>query len=195
MNAAATSDALRKPAPFELASIETEAIRRLRLLTAVSVVTEIILPTAEAAFSARPDWTAINIELIWSAITLVLFGATWLRWFGRIWKPASLLFATVLILSTGILSTKGDSPAPLMFLLVLLPVGGAILPWKTPWHCGMCAVCLLFGLAFSTQFDWQNHLVISGLPAMIASMLGCHFISVALTRQRRTINARLHALA
>jgi PAS domain S-box-containing protein len=59
----------------------------------------------------------------------------------------------------------------------------------------MCALCLLFGLAFSTQFDWQNHLVISGLPAMIASMLGCHFISVALTRQRSSINAHLHALA
>ncbi|MBV8477860.1 MAG: PAS domain S-box protein [Acidobacteria bacterium] len=80
-------------------------------------------------------------------------------------------------------------------MLVLLPVGGAILPWKTRWHCAMCALCFLSGLTFSTQFHWQDHLVISGLPAMIASMLGCHFISVALTRQRNSINAYLQALA
>ncbi|HKU26417.1 MAG TPA: PAS domain S-box protein [Candidatus Sulfotelmatobacter sp.] len=195
MNTASIDGTRSEGGPFQLPSIEAEAISRLRLLTAVSVVTEMALPTAEAIFSARPDWTAIKIEVIWCAITLVLFGATWQRWFSRIWKPASLLFATVLILSTGILSAKGDSPAPFMFLLVLLPVGGAILPWKTRWHCGMCALCLLSGLAFSTQFDWQNHLVISGLPAMIASMLGCHFISVALTRQRNSINAYLQALA
>ncbi len=177
-----------------LPSIEAEAISRLRLLTAVSVLTEIALPAAEAVFSTRPDWTAIKVESIWCAVTLVLFGATWHQSFIRIWKPASLLFATVLIVSTGILSTKGDSPAPFMFLLVLLPVGGAILPWKTRWHCGLCALCLLSGLTFATRFHWQDHLVISGLPAMIASMLGCHFISVALTRQRNRINAYLQAL-
>jgi PAS domain S-box-containing protein len=101
----------------------------------------------------------------------------------------------VLIISTGILSTKGHSPAPFMFLLVLLPVGGAMLPWKTSWHCWMCALCLLSGVAFSTQFDWQDHLVISGLPAMIASMLGCHLISVSLTKQRNSIDSYLQALA
>ena len=152
MNTASIDGTTSAGGPFQLPSIEAEAISRLRLLTAVSVVTEMALPTVEAIFSTRPDWTAIKIEVIWCAITLVLFGATWQRWFRPIWKPASLLFATLLILSTGILSAKGDSPAPLMFLLVLLPVGGAILPWKTRWHCGMCALCLLSGLAFSTQF-------------------------------------------
>jgi PAS domain S-box-containing protein len=192
---AVSSDATRSEGwPFQLPSIEAEAISRLRLLTAVSVLTEIALPAAEAIFSRRPDWTAVKIETIWSAFTLVLFAATWHRRFGRIWKPAALLFAAMIIVSTGILSTKGDSPAPFMFLLVLLPVGGAILPWSTAWHCAMCALCLLSGLAFSTQFDWHNHLVISGLPAMIASMMGCHLISVALTRQRNSINAYLQAV-
>jgi PAS domain S-box-containing protein len=193
---AASSDVLWKRGPFEPTSIELEAIKRLRLLTAVSVLTEIVLPTTEAIFSPRPDRTAVDIEIIWGALTFVLFAATWHRWFGRIWKPASLLFAALIIVSTGILSTRGDSPAPFIFLLVLLPVGGAILPWKTSWHCGMCALCLLSGLAFSTQFDWQNqnHLIISGMPAMIASMMGCHLISVTLTRQRNRINAYLQAV-
>src|SRR5689334_894315 len=174
MNTASSDANGSEGTPYELPSIEAVAINRLRLLTAVGVLTEIALPAAEAGFSTRPDWTAIKIEIIWCVISLVLFGTTWHRRFGRIWKPASLLFAVVLIVCTGILSTRGRSPAPFMFLLVLLPVGGAILPWRTPWHCAMCALCLLSGLAFSTQFDWQDHLVISGLPAMIASMLGCH---------------------
>ena len=88
MNAASTNDALvPERVPVELVSIETEAISRLRLLTAVSVLTEIALPAAEAIFSARPDWTAINIEVIWCAITLVLFGATWLRWLAESGNP------------------------------------------------------------------------------------------------------------
>ena len=59
----------------------------------------------------------------------------------------------------------------------------------------MSSLCLLMGLLFSTQFDWRNHLVLSGLSAMTASILGSHLVSVALNKQRSRINANLHALA
>jgi PAS domain S-box-containing protein len=125
----------------------------------------------------------------------VLLIATWHHRFGQIWKPGVLLFATALIVSGGIASIKGASLAPFMFLLVLLPLGGTILPWAPLWQAGMSSLCLLLGLLFSTQFDWQNHLVFSGLSAMVASILGSHLVSVSLSRQRIRINASLHALA
>jgi PAS domain S-box-containing protein len=168
-------------------SVEAEAIARLRLATALSLVAEIIPPAVEAGFLPHPNWLVIELHPIWFVLTLFLWAATWHPRFGRVWKPAVLLFSAGLILSAGIVSVKGASLAPFMFLLVLLPVGGTILPWETPWHCGMCALCLLSGLAFSSQFDWRNHLVISGLPAMLASMLGCHLISLTLARQRKAL--------
>ena len=168
-------------------SVEAEAIARLRLATALSLVAEIIPPTVEAVFLPHPNWLVIELHPIWFVLTLFLWAATWHPRFGQVWKPAVLLFSAGLILSAGIVSVKGASLAPFMFLLVLLPVGATILPWETPWHCGMCALCLLSGLAFSSQFGWRNHLVISGLPAMIASMLGCHFISLTLAKQRKAL--------
>jgi PAS domain S-box-containing protein len=174
--------AIAQPQPVEL-----EAIARLRLVTEFSLLAEIIPPAVEAVFLPHPDWLVIELHPIWFILTLVLWAATWHPRFGRVWKPAVLLFAAGLILSAGILSIKGASLTPFMFLLVLLPVGGTILPWETPWHCGMCALCMLSGLAFSSQFNWQNHLVISGLSAMIASMLGCHSISLTLAEQRKAL--------
>jgi PAS domain S-box-containing protein len=176
------------------ASVEAEAISRLRLAAAVSVLAEIILPAIEATWFAAPDWLAIEIQTIWFALTLALWIATWHPRFGRVWKPAVLLFSGGLILSAGILSVKGASLAPFMFLLVLLPVGGAILPWEPRWQTGMSSLCLLSGLLFSSRFDWRNHLVISGLSAMVASILGSHLVSAALTKQRDSINDFVQAL-
>jgi hypothetical protein len=136
-----------------LTSVEAEAISRLRLAAAVSVLAEIILPAVEAAGFSRHDWLAIEIQTIWLGLTLALWAATWHLHFGRVWKPAVLLFAAGLILSAGTLSVKGASLAPFMFLLVLLPVGGTILPWEPKWQAGMSSLCLLFGLLFSSQFD------------------------------------------
>jgi PAS domain S-box-containing protein len=59
----------------------------------------------------------------------------------------------------------------------------------------MSSICLVFGLLFSSQFDWQNHLVISGLSALVASILGSHLVSAALTKQRISINTYLQDLA
>jgi PAS domain S-box-containing protein len=178
----------------QLDSVEAEATNRLRLAAAVSVLAESILPAVEATLFRRPDLLAIEIQGIWLALTLSLWAATWHPHFGRIWKPTVLLFALGLILSAGILTMKGASLAPFMFLLVLLPAGGTILPWEPEWQAGMSLLCLVSGLVFSTQFDWHNHLVISGLSAMVASILGSHFVSVALARQRNNINTYLQAL-
>jgi PAS domain S-box-containing protein len=177
-----------------LTSVEVEAIYRLRMAAAVSVLAETILPAVEATLFSRPDWLAIEIQAIWFGLTIFLLAATWHPHFGRVWKLAVLLFSTGLILSAGILSVKGASLAPFMFLLVLLPAGGTILPWEPKWQAGMSSLCLLFGLLFSSQFDWRNHLVISGLSAMVASVLGSHLVSAALTRQRDRINDYVQAL-
>jgi PAS domain S-box-containing protein len=179
---------------LQLESAEAEATTRLRLAAAVSVLAEIILPAVEATFFARPDWLAIEIQSIWFVLTLALWAFTWHPRFPRLWKPAVLLFSAGLILSAGILSLKGASLAPFMFLLVLLPVGGTILPWEPKWQAGMSYLCLLLGLAFSSQFDWRNHLVLSGLSAMIASILGSHLVSAGLAKQRSHINNYLMAL-
>jgi PAS domain S-box-containing protein len=178
----------------QLTSVEAEAIRRLRLAAAVSVLAEMILPAVEAAFFPRPDWLAIEIQAIWLGLTLALWAATWHPNFPRVWKPAALLFSAGLILSAGILSVKGASLAPFMFLLVLLPVGGTIFPWEPKWQAGMSALCLFFGLLFSSQLDWHNHLVISGLSAMVASILGSHLVTASLTGQRSRIDDYLRAL-
>src|SRR5438105_4154604 len=128
---------------LQLESAQAEATTRLRLAAAVSVLAEIILPAVEATFFARPDWLAIEIQSIWFVFTLALWAFTWHPRFPRLWKPAVLLFSAGLILSAGILSLKGASLAPFMFLLVLLPVGGTILPWEPKWQAGMSSLCLL----------------------------------------------------
>jgi PAS domain S-box-containing protein len=191
MSAASSHAAVPEYGDAQLPSVEAEAIARLRLAAGVGAIAAIILPAVEAPFFRRPDWLAIEIQSIWFVFTVVLLAATWHPWFGRIWKPSVLLYAAALIVSSGILSIKGAMLAPFMFLLVLLPVGGAILPWEPSWQAGMSSICLAFGLLFSTQFDWQNHLVISGLSSMIAAILGSHLITLALTRQRVSINMNL----
>jgi PAS domain S-box-containing protein len=176
-------------------SVENDAVMRLRWAAGVALLVETIPPFLEAAFLPHPDWLVIKLDPVWFGFTLLLLAATWHPRFREIWKPAVLFFSGALIVSGGIASIKGASLAPFMFLLVLLPVGGTILPWEPWWQVGMSSLCLLTGLLFSTQFDWQNHLVPSGLSAMAASILGSHLISVALNKQRIRINAFLHALA
>jgi PAS domain S-box-containing protein len=188
--AAKTEYAAAKPQ-----SPDEEAIARLRLATGVSLIAEVILPVVEAIAFTRPDWLAIEIQAIWFALTLCLLAATWHRRFYAVWRPAVLIFSAALIFSSGILSIKGASLAPFMFLLVLLPVGGICLPWEPSWQAVMSSLCVVFGLLFSSQFNWQDHLVISGLSAMLASILGSHLVSVALTKQRTSINNYLSALS
>jgi PAS domain-containing protein len=176
-------------------SVDEEAISRLRMAVAVAILAEIILPAVEVTWFVRPDWLAIDIQAIWLVFTLVLLAATYHPRFDRIWRHSVLLLATAMIMSSGILSIKGATLAPFMFLLVLLPPAGLILPWEPSWQVGMSSICLVFGLLFSSQFDWQNHLVVSGLSALVASILGSHFVSAALTKQRTSINIYLRALA
>jgi PAS domain S-box-containing protein len=182
-------------APSQLPSVDEEAISRLRLAVGVAVLTEIILPAVEVVWFLRPDWLAIDIQGIWLGFTLALFAATWHPRFDRMWRPSVLLLAIAMIVSSGILSIKGATLAPFMFLLVLLPPAGTILPWEPSWQVGMSSICVVLGLLFSTQFDWQNHLVISGLSALVASILGSHFVSAALAKQRIRINTYLQDLA
>lgn len=186
--------AAEQPPLMQPTSPDQEAVIRLRLAAAVSLIAELILPLYETAFLARPDYLAILIQTIWFALTLSLLAATWHPRFIRIWKPAVLLFSTALIFSSGTLSIKGASPAPFLFLLVLLPVGGTCLPWETRWQAGMSAICIIFGSAFASQLEWRSGLVISGLSAMVASILGSHLVNEALTRQRRRIDADVKAL-
>jgi PAS domain S-box-containing protein len=174
--------------------VEAEAISRLRLAAGLCLIPETILPVVEATLFVRPDWLAIEIQGIWFGLTIALWGATWHPHFGRIWKPAALLFCLALILSAGVLSLKGASLAPFMFLVVLLPVGGTIMEWEPKWQTALSSLCLVSGIGFSTQFDWHDHLVISGLSAMLASILGAHLVSAAQAKERNKINSYLQAL-
>ena len=190
-----SNDAVAQPPLMvEPKSPDEEAVIRLRLATAVSLIAELILPIYETIFLTRPDWLAIEIQAIWFVLTLALLAGTWHPRFVRIWKPAVLLFSTALIFSSGILSIKGALPAPFLFLLVLLPVGGTCLPWETRWQAGMSAICVVFGSAFASQLEWHSGLVVSGLSAMVASILGSHLVNEALTRQRGRIGSYLKAL-
>jgi PAS domain S-box-containing protein len=182
-------------ATAQLPSVDAGAISRLRSAVGVAVLAEIILPAVEVAWFLRPDWLAIEIQAIWLVFTLVLLVATWHPRFDRIWRPSVLLLAIAMIVSSGTLSIKGATLAPFMFLLVLLPPAGTILPWEPSWQVGMSSICLVFGLLFSTQFDWQNHLVVSGLSALVASILGSNLVCAALTKQRISINTYLQNLA
>jgi PAS domain S-box-containing protein len=195
MTPASNYDTKSERATSQLQSVDQEAISRLRLAVGVAVLTEIILPIVEVAWFLRPDWLAIDIQGIWLVFTLAIFAATWHPRFERIWRPSVLLLATAMIVSSGILSIKGATLAPFMFLLALLPPAGTILPWDPSWQTGMSAICVVFGLLFSSQFDWQDHLVVSGLSALVASILGSHFVSAALTKQRIRISTYLEDLA
>jgi PAS domain S-box-containing protein len=195
MTPASNNDTKSERATSQLQSVDQEAISRLRLAVGVAVLTEIILPIVEVAWFLRPDWLAIDIQGIWLVFTLAIFAATWHPRFERIWRPSVLLLATAMIVSSGILSIKGATLAPFMFLLALLPPAGTILPWDPSWQTGMSAICVVFGLLFSSQFDWQDHLVVSGLSALVASILGSHFVSAALTKQRIRISTYLEDLA
>jgi hypothetical protein len=188
MNSGAVLALISEGRTLQLTPVEAEATSRLRLAAAVSLLAEMILPAVEATLFARPDWLAIKIQAIWFVLTLVLWTAAWHPRFGQVWKCAVLLFSGGLIVSAGVLSVEGASLAPFMFLLVLLPVGGTILPWEPKWQAGMSTLCLVGGLVFLSQFDWRNHLVISGLSAMIASILGSHLVSAGLAKQRDSIN-------
>ena len=176
-------------------SVDEEAISRLRMVVCVAVLAQIILPAVEVTCFVRPDWLAIKTQAIWLVFTLVFLVATHHPRFDRIWRPSVLLMAAAFIVSSGILSIKGATLAPFMFLLVLLPPAGLILPWEPSWQSGMSTICLVLGLLFSSQFDWQNHLVVSGLSALITSILGSHLVSAALTNQRIKINNYLQDLA
>jgi PAS domain S-box-containing protein len=179
----------------ESASVEAEAVTRMRLVALVSLLAEIILPAVEIGFFPMPDWLTIELQSIWFVCSVVLFAATWHPGFRRIWKITGLLFSTALLVSSGILSVKGAMLAPFMFLIALLPPAGTVLPWEPSWQAGLNAITLLFGLFFSCQFEWPNQLVISGLSAMIVSILGSHLVTAGLTRQRDRIRANLQALA
>jgi PAS domain S-box-containing protein len=182
------------PLPLEPKASDQEAVIRLRLAAVVGLIVELILPIYETVFLTRADWLAIQILAIWFALTLTLLAATLLSGFVRIWKPAILLFSTAMIFSSGIWSIKGASPARFFFLLVLLPVGGACLPWETQWQVGMSAICIIFGSVFASQLEWRSGLALSGLSAMVASIIGSHLFNQALSRQRQRIGSYLKAL-
>lgn len=182
------------PLLLEPNSPDREAVIRLRLAALVGLIVELILPLYQTIFLTRVDWRAIQILTIWFGLTLSLLVATWHSGFVRIWKPAALLFSTAMIFSSGIWSINGASPARFFFLLVLLPVGAACLPWETQWQAGMSAICIIFGFVFASQLEWRSGLALSGLSAMIASIIGSHLFNQALSRQRERIGSYLKAV-
>jgi PAS domain S-box-containing protein len=176
-------------------SVEEEAVARIRWVAWVSLPAEMILAAVVVAFFPRPDWLTIEVQSIWFVCSVALLAATLHPGFGRIWKPTGLLYSLALLVSAGILSLKGAMLAPFMFLIALLPAAGTVLPWEPAWQGGLNAITVLFGVFFSSQFDWPNQLVISGLCAMIVSILGSHLVTAGLTRQRGRISTYLQALA
>jgi PAS domain S-box-containing protein len=180
---------------LEPMSPDEEAVTRLRLMAIVGLILELILPLYETIFPTRADWPAIQLHAIWFVLTLALLVATWCPAFVRMWKPAGLLFSTAMILCSGIWSIKGVSPAPFFFLLVLLPVGGACLPWGAQWQRGIAAICIIFGCVFASQLDWGSGPVLSGLSATGASIIGSLLFNQALTGQRERIDAYVKALS
>ena len=74
------------PAPDHLAmpqdlllqpeSPDQEALIRLRLAAAVSLLAELILPVFEASAYSKPDWLAIEAQAIWFVLTVALLAAT-----------------------------------------------------------------------------------------------------------------------
>jgi PAS domain S-box-containing protein len=179
----------------EQPSVEAEAVARMRLVAWVSLLAEIILPAVETAVFPKPDWLTIELQSIWFVCSVLLLAVTWHPRFPRIWKITGLLFSTALLISSGILSIKGAMLAPFMFLIALLPAAGTVLPWEPSWQTGLNAITLLLGVFFSGQFEWPNQLVVSGVSAMIVSILGSHLVTAGLTRQRNRISAYLQALA
>jgi len=182
-------------APLEPQSVESEAVSRLRLATGASILPAIVLPAVDAVFFPKSDRLTFELHSAWFVLTVIFFAATWHPWFHRIWKQSVLLFAVTVIVSSGILSIKGAMLAPFMFLLVLLPAGGTILPWEPSWQATMNLICLLLGVLFASEFQWPNQLVISGLEAMIVASLGSLLVTVAITKQRVRISANLQTLA
>ena len=128
LNYAPGSESANTHAP----SVDGEAVMRLRWAASIALFAETIPPFIEARFLPNPDWLVIKLHPVWFGFTLVLLAATWHPRFGEIWKPGMLLFSTALIVSAGIVSIRGASLAPFMFLLVLLPVGGTICPGSRP---------------------------------------------------------------
>jgi len=179
---------------LEPKSSDEEAVIRLRLIATVGLIVELIIPIYEAIFVARAESLAIQIHFIWFAVTLALLAATRHPRFVQFWKPAGLLFSSAMILISGIWSIRGASPAPLFFLLVLLPVGGACLPWQTQWQAGISAICIVFGFAFASQLEWSSAWVLSALSAMGASVVGSHLFNRAQTRQRERTGSYMKAV-
>jgi PAS domain S-box-containing protein len=180
---------------IEPQSPDQEALIRLRLAALVGLIVELILPIYQTIFLAHVEWQSIEILAIWFALTLALFAATWHRGFVRIWKPVTLLFSAAMIFTSGYWSIEGASPARFFFLLVLLPVGGACLPWETTWQAGMSAICIIFGFGFASRLEWRDGLVFSGLAAMVASIAGSHLFNRALSRYRERIGSYVKALS
>ena len=80
---------------------DQQAIIRLRLAAAVSLLAELILPIFEVIRLPQPDWLAIETQAIWFILTVALLAATWHPRFPRVWKPVLLLFSAALIVSSG----------------------------------------------------------------------------------------------
>jgi PAS domain S-box-containing protein len=190
------SDALTPRAQLlEPESPDEQAVIRLRMAAVVGLIVEVILPLYEGVFLTRIDWQAMQILAIWLAMTLALLAATCHRAFLRIWKPTTLLFSIALIFPAGIWSMQGASAARFFLLLVLLPVGGACLPWEMQWQAGMSAICVIFGAAFASQLQWRSGLALSGMSAMAVSIIGSHLFHHTLARQRREIDSYVKALS
>src|SRR5260370_34272304 len=73
-------------------SPDQEALIRLRLAAAVSLLAELILPAFEASAYSKPDWLAIEGQTIWFVLTVALLAATWLPRFTRGCNSTLLLF-------------------------------------------------------------------------------------------------------
>ncbi len=66
--------------------------------------------------------------------------------------------------------------------------------WEEQWQAELSAICISFGCAFASQLEWGSGLVLSGLSAMGASIIGSHLFNQALTRQRKRLVPYVKAL-
>jgi hypothetical protein len=106
-----SKDTALAPPLLEPKSPDHEALTRLRLIAVVGLILELILPLYQTIFLTRAHWLAIQLQAIWFVLTLALLAATWCPGFGRIWKPAGLLFSTAMVFCYGVGAIRGVSPA------------------------------------------------------------------------------------
>ena len=113
-------------------------------------------------FEPKPLATASWFCAFDIVATAALFGATYLDWFKRHWRGATMALCLVVIASRTLMGIATDKDEPVLMALLAIVLGAAMLvPWDLRWQSGLSAAALagftiasLAGAADSA--DWQR---------------------------------------